>query len=139
MGKLIKSTKKTATALLATLALAVGLVFVAPTVGAVATDCSSTLTLKSGASCVRGTGQASSLFGTEGILTKIINTVLFAVGLISVVMLIYGGVRYTVSGGAADAVKNAKNTILYAIVGVVISLLAYAIVNWVVGALVSTT
>ncbi len=46
-------------------------------------------------------------------------------------MIIIGGLRYVVSGGNATAVTAAKNTILYAIVGVIVALLAYAIINFV--------
>ena len=57
---------------------------------------------------------------------------LFLIGAISVIMLIIGGIRYVVSGGDSTAVQNAKNTILYAIVGVVVAILAYAVVNFVI-------
>ena len=50
-------------------------------------------------------------------------------------MLIYGGMRYVMSQGDAGAVNNAKNTILYAIVGLVVAILAYAIVNFVLSSL----
>ena len=46
-------------------------------------------------------------------------------------MLIIGGIRYTVSGGDSGAVTSAKNTILYAVVGIIVAVLAYAIVNFV--------
>ncbi|MNR60667.1 hypothetical protein D3C85_1822070 [compost metagenome] len=50
-------------------------------------------------------------------------------------MLIIGGIRYTVSGGNQSAITAAKNTIMYAIVGIIIAVLAYAIVNFVLSAL----
>jgi multisubunit Na+/H+ antiporter MnhB subunit len=56
---------------------------------------------------------------------------LFIIGAISVIMLIIGGIRYVVSGGDSSAVTSAKNTILYAIVGIIVALLAYALVNFV--------
>jgi hypothetical protein len=46
-------------------------------------------------------------------------------------MLIIGGVRYVLSNGDQGAVTNAKNTILYAIIGIVVAFLAYAAVNFV--------
>jgi hypothetical protein len=49
-------------------------------------------------------------------------------------MIIYGGIRYTTSAGDSSHVKAAKDTILYAVVGLVVAILAYAIVNFVVGA-----
>jgi hypothetical protein len=47
-------------------------------------------------------------------------------------MLIYGGIRYVVSGGDSNRVKDAKNTVLYAIIGLVVAILGYAIVQWVI-------
>lgn len=64
---------------------------------------------------------------------NIVNIALYIIGAVSVLMLIYGGIRYTVSGGDTAAVTAAKNTILYAVVGIVVALLAYAIVNFVIG------
>lgn len=93
--------------------------------------------IKESADAVKAGDQAGSLFGDDGIFIKITNTALFLVGAISVVMLIYGGIRYTVSGGESGAVTNAKNTILYAIVGIVISVVAYAVVQFVVNQLVT--
>ena len=47
-------------------------------------------------------------------------------------MIVIGGVRYTVSNGDSNAVTGAKNTIMYAIVGLVVAIIAYALVNFVV-------
>lgn len=69
---------------------------------------------------------------------NIINTALYVVGAVSVLMLIYGGIRYTISGGNTQDVTAAKNTVLYAIVGIVVSLLAYAIVNFVIDQITKT-
>lgn len=76
----------------------------------------------------------SELVGVNGVFTRITNTVLYAVGIISVIMLIYGGLRYVISGGDSKKVTDAKNTIMYAIIGLIISILAYAIVNFVINA-----
>ncbi len=85
----------------------------------------------SGDTAVHDTG-AGSLDST---VKNIINAVLYVVGILAVVMVIIGGVQYTTSGGDSAAVTKAKNTILYGIVGLVIAILAYAIVNFVVGKL----
>lgn len=87
--------------------------------------------IESGASSARGEGQTSDLFGQAGIFQTITNVLLFILGAISVIMIIIGGLRYVISGGNATAVTAAKNTILYAIVGVIVALLAYAVVNFV--------
>jgi hypothetical protein len=60
-----------------------------------------------------------------------INFLLIAIGTLSVVMIIVGGIRYVTSGGNDKSVASAKNTILYAIIGLVIAGLAGAIVNFV--------
>ncbi len=81
----------------------------------------------------RGQGQPTELFdGGAAIIPRLINLMLFIVGILAVIMLIWGGIRYVISGGAADKVKDAKNTILYAIVGLIVAILGYALVNWVI-------
>ncbi|MES2630736.1 MAG: hypothetical protein V4611_02155 [Patescibacteria group bacterium] len=69
----------------------------------------------------------------DDLVKTIVNTLLFVVGALSVVMIIVGGVFYTTSAGDSSNVTKAKNTILYAVVGLVVSFLAYALVNWVIG------
>ncbi len=69
----------------------------------------------------------------ESTVTNVINAVLYAIGILAVVMVIFGGVQYTTSGGDQAKVTKAKNTILYGIIGLVIAILAYAIVNFVIG------
>lgn len=66
------------------------------------------------------------------IVTVVINILLFIIGIISVVMIIIGGIMYATSAGDPSKAGKAKNTILYAIIGLVVAFLAYAIVNWVV-------
>lgn len=65
------------------------------------------------------------------ILAIVVNTLLFVVGIISVIAVITGGIMYSVSGGDSGTLTKAKNTILFAVIGLVVSFLAYAIVNWV--------
>lgn len=91
-------------------------------------------TIDDGAGSAKGKNQSESLFGDgsgDGAFTTITNVMLFLIGAISVIMLIIGGIRYVVSGGDSTAVQNAKNTILYAIVGIVVALLAFAVVKFV--------
>lgn len=75
------------------------------------------------------------LFEPGGIFQRVVNTVIFLVGAIAVLMLIIGGIRYVISAGDENAVKGAKNTILYAIVGIVVALLAFAAVQFIIGRL----
>lgn len=83
--------------------------------------------------------QDTELFGAGSIFVNIVNALLFLIGAISVIMLIYGGIRYTASGGSSTSVTAAKNTIMYAVIGLVVAFLAFAIVNWVLSGLGGTT
>ena len=92
--------------------------------------------IQEGASDAQGEGQSDSLFGDGGVFQTITNTALFIIGAVSVLMLIYGGIRYTISMGDAKNVEVAKNTIMYAVIGIVVAVLAYAIVNFVLTSLI---
>lgn len=92
--------------------------------------------VEKGAEAARANGMPAELIGDNGVFGRITNVILLIVGIISVVMLIYGGLRYILSGGEQKKVTDAKNTILYAIIGLIISLLAYAIVNFVLTSVV---
>lgn len=69
----------------------------------------------------------------EPVIRQVINILLFVVGVAAVIMLIIGAIRYVVSAGDQQAVAGAKNTILYAIVGIIVAAMAFAIVNYVLG------
>ena len=73
-------------------------------------------------------GQVSDLTGT---IQTIINVVIFVIGFVAVAMVILGGVQYSTSSGDSAKVKKAKDTIMYGIIGLVVSILAFAIVNFV--------
>lgn len=61
----------------------------------------------------------------------IIKVVLSVVGVVAVVAMIIGGVMYIISSGDASKINRAKNIIMYGLIGLVVSLLAYAIVIFV--------
>ena len=69
---------------------------------------------------------------------NIINAIIGVLGLIAVVIVIIGGVQYMTSSGDAGKVKKAKDTILYGIIGLIICVLAFAIVNFVIANFVGT-
>ena len=94
----------------------------------------SALTLQEGAEAARCDNCPKDLFGDTGVFKQVTNVILYIVGIIAVIMLIIGGIRYVLSGGDAKKVTDAKNTILYAIIGLVICFLAFAIVNFVIKA-----
>lgn len=54
-------------------------------------------------------------------------------GLLAVVMIIFNGIQYMTSGGSADKVSNAKKGLTQSIIGLVITILAATIINFIVG------
>ena len=108
---------------------------IVPTVAlavAPAASAESDFTLTNGVSSARGEGVSETASDPQTLVKQFVNIFLFAVGALSVIMLIWGGIRYTTSAGDSNKVTAAKNTVLYAIVGLVIAILAYAIVNMVI-------
>lgn len=98
-----------------------------------ANNCDVSGGITGGKDCARNDEQPENLFnGDDSVFQTVTSVMLFLIGAISVVMLIYGGIRYTISQGDSTAVTNAKNTIMYAVIGIVIAILAFAIVNFVV-------
>ena len=87
-----------------------------------------------GANAIKGnlTGDLTDQIAT------IVNLLIFSIGMVAVIMLIIGGFRYVFSQGNEKAVTGAKDTILYAIIGLVIAILSFAIVNFVLGGLTET-
>ncbi len=81
--------------------------------------------------CSKGEGQAEELDGNKGVITTIINTMLFIVGLLAVIMIIYAGIRFVTAHGDEKQVESARQTIIYSVVGLIVAILAYALVNWV--------
>ena len=83
---------------------------------------------------IGGTGKCADS-GAEttanGIITKLINIFSGIVGIVAVVMIVFGGFKYITSGGNDGNVSTAKNTILYAVIGLVIVALAQVIVRYV--------
>ena len=67
----------------------------------------------------------------------IINVIIGIVGFIAVVMIILGGISFITSQGDSAKVTKAKNTILYGVVGLIVAILAFAIVNFVLSSVFS--
>ena len=82
------------------------------------------------ASCTKlnNTANTNDLMGQAN---TIINVVIGVIGFVAVTFIIFGGFQYTTSAGDPGKVKKAKDTILYGIIGLVVAMLAYAIVNFV--------
>ena len=65
------------------------------------------------------------------LIGNVVNLLLTIAGIIAVIMIVIGGIRYTTSAGDAGQTKSARDTIIYAVAGLVIAIMAFAIVNWV--------
>lgn len=61
----------------------------------------------------------------------VMNAAIGLIAMLAVFMIVYGGFQYTASAGDANKITKAKNTILYGVIGLVIAILAFAIVNFV--------
>jgi hypothetical protein len=97
---------------------------------ATASDCAATNNcISAGASAAQASGTSADL---AGIFATVSNTLIYIVGAVAVIFLIIGGLRYVISNGDPKAVTAAKDTILYAIIGIVVAILSYAAVNFVI-------
>jgi hypothetical protein len=89
-----------------------------------------------GGSPVCGTGGgADPLAGQNGAIVRITTILAIVAGIVSVIFLVWGGIKYITSGGDSSGVSSAKNTIIAALIGLVIAALARPIINFVIGRL----
>lgn len=71
------------------------------------------------------------LVGPSGILTKVVQIIIMITAVAAVIMIMVGGFRYIISTGDSSNINSAKNTILYAIIGLVVAVMGQAIVSFV--------
>jgi hypothetical protein len=76
-------------------------------------------------------GGAPSVFGGDQI-TVILSLVYFVAGIVAVIAIIIGGIRYTTSNGDSSQIKAAKDTVLYAVIGLIVVIMAAAITRFVI-------
>lgn len=82
-----------------------------------------------------GCGEGAKEDEFKKVITNILNTIIGISGLVAVVFVVIGGINYMTSTGEAAKIEKAKKTILYALIGLAVCALAFAIVNWAVGAI----
>ena len=75
--------------------------------------------------------KGKSIDGDGGLIKTVVNVLLWAVGILSVIMIIFSGLRYITSAGDASKTKSAQSTLTYSVVGLIVAIMAYAIVNMV--------
>lgn len=115
--------------------LSLALTAILPTVALAAASpanaaCNDSLTVDNGINCA-APGQSTDASKLPTILRTVSNILIYVVGAVAVLMIIIGGLMYVLSGGDPNGTKKAKDTILFAIIGLVIAILAYAIVKFV--------
>lgn len=82
-------------------------------------------------------GASTTNGGLTNLAKKVVNIFSIVVGVVAVIMIIYGGFRYITSGGDTGNVGNAKNTLIFAVVGLIIVALAQFIVHYVLNTAVN--
>lgn len=81
---------------------------------------------------MRGEAPQNRLFGPGGIVARVVGLLSFVIGVGAVVMIIIGGLKYITSSGDPNNTNAAKNTIIYALIGLLIALFAQAIIIFVI-------
>jgi len=91
--------------------------------------------LNTSTGCSRAPSQGTTRI--QGIVETVINIFSVVVGIVAVIMIIWGGFKYITSGGDSGNITSAKNTIIYAIIGLVIVALAQFFVQFVLEQVIS--
>ena len=109
-------------------AVLTSLSFISPTFAT--TDVCSDAKVPDEVKTANGCNNSSDQFAPT--ITGILNAIIGIAGLVAVIFIIIGGINYMTSAGDAAKVKKGKDTILYALIGLIICALSFAIVNWVI-------
>lgn len=72
------------------------------------------------------------LTGNNGIIVKATNLIALVAGAVAVIMIIIGGIKLITSNGEASSIAEARKTIIYALIGIVVIVLAKTIITFVV-------
>lgn len=78
------------------------------------------------------TGSGNPIWGPDGIILRAASLLTYIIGIASTIIVIYGGLKYILANGDANSVDNAKNTILYALIGVVVAVVSRGIILFVI-------
>lgn len=87
-------------------------------------------TIKIGAKDLNLTDGATKIQG--GDIAQLLMYVYMIAGIVAIIVIIFGGIRYATSGGDSSSVQSAKNTVQYAVVGLVVVIMAAAITDFVI-------
>lgn len=81
--------------------------------------------------CSGGAGTADPIAGPKGVINSITAILSLVLGIMSVIFVIFGGIKYITANGDSSSIASAKNTIIYALIGLVVAALARPIINFV--------
>jgi hypothetical protein len=127
--------KKRLTLLILPALIALGLTVAAPITAAAYNPldaaCSNS-SVKSSGSSVCQTSSTDTLTGPNGTINRVTRLVAVIAGIIAVLVIIIGGLMYITSNGDSGKISNAKNTIIYALIGLVVIVLSQSIITFVV-------
>lgn len=74
--------------------------------------------------------------GVDSVIKVVVKLLSVATGSVAIIMILVSGIKYITSGGDSNKVASAKNTLVYALIGVAIAAAAYALVSFAVNATV---
>ena len=124
--------KKVILVALAAVTLLIGVVAIhtAPALAASAKDeiCAGVGSASGASGCSTPAGSPT----VNSVINTVINIISAFVGVVAIIMIVFAGFRYVTSGGDSSKISSAKNTLIYAIVGIVVAALAQVIVRYVV-------
>ena len=87
---------------------------------------------KNAGSTICKSADEDNLDGQGGFISVITNTILFVAGIAAVIAIVLGGIKYASANGEAQKITSAKNTIMYSVIGLIITIMAWGIVQFVV-------
>lgn len=87
------------------------------------------------AACEAADPNEGALLGAEGVVTRAVQFIVYIAGALSVVLVVLGGIKYATSNGDSGNIQSAKNTVIYALVGLIVAVFAQAIVSFVLSRL----
>ncbi|MFA5004362.1 MAG: hypothetical protein WC498_03770 [Candidatus Saccharimonadales bacterium] len=82
--------------------------------------------------CANANTQNNPLTGPNGTFVKVTRIIALIAGVAAVIMIVIGGLQFITSGGDSQRVSGARNMILYAVIGLVIIVLAQAIITFII-------
>lgn len=88
--------------------------------------------VQGGSDAVGGDEEGNGKNQVPDVIKNVIGILSFLVGLVAVLMIVIAGFRFVTSNGDAATAKSARETIVYAVIGIIITVMAYSIVNFII-------